>query len=300
MFELDGEERKHMVRTVRVGSVEIGSGKLAILAGPCVLESYDLALSVAETVRDICARLDLGYIFKASFDKANRTSGAGFRGPGIKEGLSMLGKIREATGVPVLTDVHEPWHAAIAAETVDLLQIPAFLCRQTDLVMAAARTGKPVNIKKAQFLAPEDMAAVVGKCAETGNENLLLCERGTTFGYRNLVVDMRSLAVMRALGYPLVFDATHSVQMPGGQGTSSGGDRRFVLPLARAAAAVGIDALFLETHPDPDKALSDGPNMIALADLEALLQQVKAIFDTSRQLGFAELPPAGTPFGGRE
>jgi 2-dehydro-3-deoxyphosphooctonate aldolase (KDO 8-P synthase) len=289
-----------MVRTVRVGSVEIGSGKLAILAGPCVLESYDLALSVAETVRDICARLDLGYVFKASFDKANRTSGAGFRGPGIKEGLSMLGKIREATGVPVLTDVHEPWHAAIAAETVDLLQIPAFLCRQTDLVMAAARTGKPVNIKKAQFLAPEDMAAVVGKCAETGNENLLLCERGTTFGYRNLVVDMRSLAVMRALGYPLVFDATHSVQMPGGQGTSSGGDRRFVLPLARAAAAVGIDALFLETHPDPDKALSDGPNMIALADLEALLQQVKAIFDTSRQLGFAELPPAGTPFGGRE
>jgi 2-dehydro-3-deoxyphosphooctonate aldolase (KDO 8-P synthase) len=289
-----------MVRTVRVGSVEIGSGKLAILAGPCVLESYDLALSVAETVRDICARLDLGYVFKASFDKANRTSGAGFRGPGIKEGLAMLGKIREATGVPVLTDVHEPWHAAIAAETVDLLQIPAFLCRQTDLVMAAARTGKPVNIKKAQFLAPEDMAAVVGKCAETGNENLLLCERGTTFGYRNLVVDMRSLAVMRALGYPLVFDATHSVQMPGGQGTSSGGDRRFVLPLARAAAAVGIDALFLETHPDPDKALSDGPNMIALADLEALLQQVKAIFDTSRQLGFAELPPAGTPFGGRE
>jgi len=288
-----------MVRTVRVGSVEIGSGKLAILAGPCVLESYDLALSVAETVRDICARLDLGYIFKASFDKANRTSGAGFRGPGIKEGLSMLGKIREATGVPVLTDVHEPWHAAIAAETVDLLQIPAFLCRQTDLVMAAARTGKPVNIKKAQFLAPEDMAAVVGKCAETGNENLLLCERGTTFGYRNLVVDMRSLAVMRALGYPLVFDATHSVQMPGGQGTSSGGDRRFVLPLARAAAAVGIDALFLETHPDPDKALSDGPNMIALADLEALLRQVKAIFDTSRHLGFAELPPAGTPFGGR-
>lgn len=289
-----------MVRTVRVGSVEIGSGKLAILAGPCVLESYNLALSVAETVRDICARLDLGYIFKASFDKANRTSGAGFRGPGIEEGLAMLGKIRETTGVPVLTDVHEPWHAAIAAETVDLLQIPAFLCRQTDLVMAAARTGKPVNIKKAQFLAPEDMAAVVGKCAETGNENLLLCERGTTFGYRNLVVDMRSLAVMRTLGYPLVFDATHSVQMPGGQGTSSGGDRRFVLPLARAAAAVGIDALFLETHPDPDKALSDGPNMIALADLEALLRQVKAVFDTSRQLGFVGLPSSGTPFGGRE
>jgi 2-dehydro-3-deoxyphosphooctonate aldolase (KDO 8-P synthase) len=300
MFELDGEERKHMVRTVRVGSVEIGSGKLAILAGPCVLESYNLALSVAETVRDICARLDLGYIFKASFDKANRTSGAGFRGPGIEEGLAMLGKIREMAGVPVLTDIHEPWHAAIAAETVDLLQIPAFLCRQTDLVMAAARTGKPVNIKKAQFLAPEDMAAVVGKCAETGNENLLLCERGTTFGYRNLVVDMRSLAVMRTLGYPLVFDATHSVQMPGGQGTSSGGDRRFVLPLARAAAAVGIDALFLETHPDPDKALSDGPNMIALADLEALLRQVKAVFDTSRQLGFVGLPSAGTPFGGRE
>ncbi|WP_029165930.1 3-deoxy-8-phosphooctulonate synthase [Aminiphilus circumscriptus] len=289
-----------MVRTVRVGSVEIGSGKLAILAGPCVLESYNLALSVAETVRDICARLDLGYIFKASFDKANRTSGAGFRGPGIEEGLAMLGKIREMAGVPVLTDIHEPWHAAIAAETVDLLQIPAFLCRQTDLVMAAARTGKPVNIKKAQFLAPEDMAAVVGKCAETGNENLLLCERGTTFGYRNLVVDMRSLAVMRTLGYPLVFDATHSVQMPGGQGTSSGGDRRFVLPLARAAAAVGIDALFLETHPDPDKALSDGPNMIALADLEALLRQVKAVFDTSRQLGFVGLPSAGTPFGGRE
>jgi 2-dehydro-3-deoxyphosphooctonate aldolase (KDO 8-P synthase) len=300
MCELDGEERKRMVRTVRIGPVEIGSGKLAILAGPCVLENFELALSVAETVRDICARLDLGYIFKASFDKANRTSGAGFRGPGIEEGLAMLGKIREMAGVPVLTDVHEPWHAAIAAETVDLLQIPAFLCRQTDLVMAAARTGKPVNIKKAQFLAPEDMAAVVGKCAATGNENLLLCERGTTFGYRNLVVDMRSLAVMRALGYPLVFDATHSVQMPGGQGTSSGGDRRFVLPLARAAAAVGIDALFLETHPDPDRALSDGPNMIALADLEALLRQVKAVFDTSWRLGFVGLPAAETHFGGRE
>ncbi len=196
--------------------------------------------------------LTLDYIFKASFDKAQRTSGAGFRGPGIKEGLAMLGKIREATGVPVLTDVHEPWHAAIAAETVDLLQIPAFLCRQTDLVMAAARTGKPVNIKKAQFLAPEDMAAVVGKCAETGNENLLLCERGTTFGYRNLVVDMRSLAVMRTLGYPLVFDATHSVQMPEDR-EHPARRPRFVLPLARAAAAVGIDALFLETHPTRTK-----------------------------------------------
>ena len=266
-----------MNRTVRVQSVEFGSGPLVVVAGPCVLESLDLGLEVAETVRDLCREAGFGYVFKSSFDKANRTSIHSYRGPGIERGLQWLKAIREATGVPVLTDIHEPSQAAPAAAAVDILQIPAFLCRQTDLIVAAARTGRALNIKKAQFMAPEDMAPVLSKCAEAGNDQVILCERGTSFGYRQLVVDMRSLAVMRSLGVPVMFDATHSVQTPGGKGTASGGDRRFVLPLARAAVAVGIDALFLEVHPDPDKAKSDGPNMVPLKAMKAFLEQVSVL-----------------------
>ncbi len=266
-----------MNRTVRVQSVEFGSGPLVVVAGPCVLESLDLGLEVAETVRDLCREAGFGYVFKSSFDKANRTSIHSYRGPGIERGLQWLKAIREATGVPVLTDIHEPSQAAPAAEAVDILQIPAFLCRQTDLIVAAAKTGRALNIKKAQFMAPEDMAPVLSKCTEAGNDQVILCERGTSFGYRQLVVDMRSLAVMRSLGVPVMFDATHSVQTPGGKGTASGGDRRFVLPLARAAVAVGIDALFLEVHPDPDKAKSDGPNMVPLKAMKAFLEQVSVL-----------------------
>lgn len=236
----------------------------------------------------MCDGLGLDYIFKSSFDKANRTSIKSYRGPGLEKGLEWLAKIKSKTGCPVLTDIHEPHQASLVAEVVDIIQIPAFLCRQTDLLVAAAGTGKPVNIKKGQFLAPKDMAQAAGKCEEAGNDKILLCERGTTFGYGQLVVDMRSFPIMRALGYPVMFDATHSVQMPGGQGTQSGGDRRFVLPLARAAAAVGIDALFLETHPEPENAKSDGPNMVPLDDLSSLLKQVAAVHDVTKNLGFVD------------
>ena len=247
------------------------------MAGPCVLEDRETALSIAREVSGICGRLGIPYVFKASFDKANRTSIHSFRGPGLEKGLQWLAEVKESVGCPVLTDIHLPGQAERAAEVVDIIQIPAFLCRQTDLVVAAAATGKAVNIKKGQFLAPVDMGQAVSKCLEVGNDKVILCERGSTFGYGQLVVDMRSLAIMRSLGYPVMFDATHSVQMPGAQGTSSGGDRRFVPVLARAAAAAGIDALFLETHPDPDSAKSDGPNMVSLDSLENLLRKVLAI-----------------------
>lgn len=266
-----------MIKTFSAGKVTFGGGDLAVVAGPCVLEDRDLALFIAERVSGICERLKMPYIFKASFDKANRTSIHSFRGPGLEKGLQWLADIRNSIGCPVLTDIHLPGQAKTAAEVVDILQIPAFLCRQTDLVVAAAATGKVVNIKKGQFLAPADMGQAVSKCLEAGNDKVILCERGNTFGYGQLVVDMRSLFIMRSLGYPVMFDATHSVQMPGAQGTSSGGDRRFVPVLARAAAAAGIDALFLETHPDPDSAKSDGPNMVALDSLETLLERVLAI-----------------------
>jgi len=226
-----------MTRTIRVKDVEFGAGNLVLVAGPCVLESLELGLEVAERTRDLCAGLGFGYVFKSSFDKANRTSITSYRGPGIEKGLEWLGTIGKRVGVPVLTDIHEPHQAALAAESVDILQIPAFLCRQTDLLVAAALTGRALNVKKAQFMAPEDMSAVLSKCAEAGNRDVILCERGSSFGYHQLVVDMRSLAVMRSLGVPVMFDATHSVQTPGGKGTTSGGDRRFVLPLARAAVA---------------------------------------------------------------
>lgn len=253
-----------------------------LIAGPCVIENRDLVLQVAEQVSALCQRLGITYVFKASFDKANRSSGQSFRGPGADEGLAILAEVRERFGVPVLTDIHESHQAAAAAQAVDVLQIPAFLCRQTDLLEAAAKavagTSKVVNVKKGQFLAPWDMAQVVGKFAECGLEassgRLWLTERGSSFGYNTLVVDYRSLPQLQALGCPVIFDATHAVQQPGGRGSSSGGQREFVAPLARAAMAVGVDGLFMEVHPDPEQALSDGPNMVPLHRLEALLRQL--------------------------
>lgn len=268
----------------------IGKGTLALISGPCSLESEELGLEIAGTVKDICRSLGINYIFKASFDKANRTSISGFRGPGLDEGLAQLSRIGQEAGVPVLTDIHESWQAQPAAMAVDILQIPAFLCRQTDLLLAASGTGKPLNVKKAQFLAPWDMKHVAAKCREGGCSQLMLCERGTTMGYGQLVVDMRSLPVMRSLGCPVVFDGTHSVQMPGAAGNSSGGDRRFVLPLARAAVAAGVDALFLETHPCPEKALSDGPNLVPLKKMKFLLEELVELHRfVARRLGMPSL-----------
>lgn len=254
-----------------------------LIAGPCVIESEALCLQIAERLKAIGESLDIPVIFKASFDKANRTSVNGFRGYGIEEGLRVLEKVRHETGLPVLTDVHLPDQVAAVAEVVDMLQTPAFLARQTDLIMAAAASGRPVNIKKAQFMAPGDMSAVLGKAraaaAEAGiaEPAIALCERGTSFGYNNLVVDMRSLVIMKEMGAPIIFDATHSVQLPGGGGDRSLGQRQFVEPLACAAMAVGVDGLFMETHPDPDQALSDGPNMVPLGQMHALLSKIVAI-----------------------
>ncbi|MFM7099722.1 MAG: 3-deoxy-8-phosphooctulonate synthase [Verrucomicrobiota bacterium] len=250
---------------------------LFLLAGPCVIESEDLCLAVARRMRDACRRLGLAWVFKASFDKANRSSGQSPRGPGLEAGLAILARVRARLGIPVLTDIHSPAQAARAGEVCDILQIPAFLCRQTDLLEAAIRTGRIVNIKKGQFLAPEDMAQVVRKAEAAGGRRLLLTERGTTFGYHNLVADMRSIPIMTRLGYPVVFDATHSVQLPGGQGDTSGGQREFAPVLARCAVAAGAHGLFIETHPDPDRAPSDGPNMIPLAEMPALLRQLQAL-----------------------
>ncbi|MFM8360786.1 MAG: 3-deoxy-8-phosphooctulonate synthase [Verrucomicrobiota bacterium] len=247
---------------------------LFLLAGPCVIESEDLCLAVARRMRDACRRLGLAWVFKASFDKANRSSGQSPRGPGLEAGLAILARVRARLGIPVLTDIHSPAQAARAGEVCDILQIPAFLCRQTDLLEAAIRTGRIVNIKKGQFLAPEDMAQVVRKAEAAGGRRLLLTERGTTFGYHNLVADMRSIPIMTRLGYPVVFDATHSVQLPGGQGDTSGGQREFAPVLARCAVAAGAHGLFIETHPEPDTALSDGPNMIPLRDMGPLLSQL--------------------------
>ena len=255
-----------------------------------MLESLGLGMTVAEELKRACDSRGFGYIFKASFDKANRTSLHSERGPGLERGLEWLAMIRKEIGVPVVTDIHEPCQAEAAAKAVDMLQIPAFLCRQTDLLVAASKTGLPVSVKKAQFMAPEDMSSVAEKCRESGASKVILCERGTSFGYRQLVVDFRSLVIMRGLGCPVMFDATHSVQRPGGMGSSSGGDRRFVLPLVRAALAVGVDALFLEVHPDPDNARSDGPNMIPLNKVDSLFDQIREADDLSRvKLGFAGL-----------
>jgi 2-dehydro-3-deoxyphosphooctonate aldolase (KDO 8-P synthase) len=263
---------------VTIGSITIGAGHpLALIGGPCAIEGESFMLDVASRLRDITAKAAVPFIFKSSYDKANRTSIHSYRGPGLQKGLEILRKIKDAVGVPVLSDVHAVEEVNPAAEVLDVLQIPAFLCRQTDLIVAAARTGKPVNVKKGQFLAPWDTQNIVEKVRSVGNDQVLLTERGASFGYNNLVVDMRSLVVMRSFDVPVVFDATHSVQLPGGAGTASSGQREFVPHLARAAVATGCDALFMEIHPDPDHAPSDGPNMLRLEDLSALLAQIAQI-----------------------
>ncbi len=253
-----------------------------LIAGPCVLESQALTFSIAKHLAELTAELGIPLVFKASFDKANRTSGKSFRGPGLAAGLKILGEVKKRFGCPVLTDIHEAAQIKAAAKVIDILQIPAFLCRQTDLLVAAAESGRAVNVKKGQFLAPEDVDNIAAKLRSSGCKDYYITERGTTFGYHNLVVDMRSLAVMRRAGHRVVFDATHSVQRPGGQGTSTGGDRTMAPVLARAAVAAGVDGLFLETHPRPDQSPSDGPNMIPLAQMEALLRTLKAIHEASR------------------
>jgi len=254
------------------------SRRLTLIAGPCVIESEKLCFEIAASLKKTCAKLGINYIFKASFDKANRTSGKSFRGPGLSEGLTVLARVREEFELPVLTDVHTEEQTGNAAEVVDILQIPAFLCRQTDLIEAAVNTGKIVNIKKGQFLSPGEIGRVVDKARSGGGKKLLLTERGTTFGYNNLVADMRSIPIMKQTGCPVIFDATHSVQLPGGGGDKSSGQREFAPVLARCALAAGANGLFIETHPNPDKALSDGPNMIALADMPAVLKSLLKVF----------------------
>jgi 2-dehydro-3-deoxyphosphooctonate aldolase (KDO 8-P synthase) len=267
-----------MTREVQIGSVRVGGRQpLAFIGGTCVIESRDSALRHAEAMRDICAARGVPFIYKSSFDKANRTSIGSPRGPGIEVGLRILADVRREIGVPVVTDVHEMGQAVVVAEVADLLQTPALLCRQTDFLLEVARAGKPVNIKKGQFLAPWDTGPLLEKVASSGNRDLLVTERGASFGYNNLVADMRSLAVLAGFDYPVVYDAGHSVQLPGGQGSASGGQRQFIRPLARAAVAVGVDAVFLETHEDPDRALSDGPNSYRLAELPALLDELVRI-----------------------
>jgi len=264
--------------TATAGNVRMGDGQpLALIAGPCVIESEELCLEIGARAKEICSSLGVSYIFKASFDKANRTSVESFRGPGIDRGLEIIARVKSALGVPALTDIHETWQAKRAAEVVDILQIPAFLCRQTDLIVAAAETGICVNIKKGQFLAPWDMANSVGKARSTGNANITLTERGVSFGYNTLVVDMCSLPAMRDLGCPVVFDATHAVQRPGGLGNATGGARQYVPHLVRAAVAVGIDALFMEVHPNPENALCDAASMLSIADLPKVIGDAVAI-----------------------
>lgn len=253
--------------------------KIILIAGPCVIESEENVMLTAEKVKRITERFDFDYYFKASFDKANRTSICSYRGPGIDEGMRILQKVKDTYDLKICTDIHEPWQAEKVAEIADILQIPAFLCRQTDLLVAAAKTNRLINVKKAQFLAPWDMAHVVRKLEESGNTNILLCERGSTFGYNRLIVDMTSILEMKKFGYPVVYDATHSVQEPGGRGTTTGGNRDYVEPLAKAAIAAGADALFFEVHPEPDSAYSDGPNMVKLDEFEGLLDRVIKVYD---------------------
>jgi 2-dehydro-3-deoxyphosphooctonate aldolase (KDO 8-P synthase) len=265
-------------KIISVGNLRIGGDlPLAVIAGPCVIESRESALRHAAALKERADRAGVGYIFKSSYDKANRSSLDSFRGPGLEEGLGILAAVKAEIGVPILTDVHEIDQVAAVKEVADVLQIPAFLCRQTDFVLAVAQSGRVVNVKKGQFLAPWDMRNIVEKIRSTGNEQILLTERGATFGYNNLVSDMRSLVVMRELGYPVVFDATHSLQLPGGLGNASGGERKYIPALARAGVAAGIDALFMEVHENPDRALSDGPNSLALENFEKLLRVVKQL-----------------------
>ena len=271
------------MRMVKVDKgVSFGDGSLTFIAGPCVIESREMALDLAKRLTALARKLKVNYIFKASFDKANRTSVDSFRGPGIEKGLEILAEIRAKYDVPVLTDIHEPWQCKVAAEVCDVLQIPAFLARQTDLVVAAGETGAVINVKKGQFMAPEDMAQVIRKIESTGNKRIVLCERGSSFGYRNLVADMRSLLIMRELGYPVVMDATHSVQRPGGLGTGSGGDGKYAPALARAAVATGVDGVFMETHMNPKVALSDAANAIKFSAVEALWKKLLKINEVVR------------------
>ncbi len=261
--------------------ITLGGDRMVLFAGPCAAESYDICMETGSTVKKICAELGIDYVFKASFDKANRTSSGSYRGPSIDMGLEILAMVRNDLKVPVVTDVHESYQCAEVAAVVDVLQIPAFLCRQTDLLIAAAKTGKPVKVKKGQFMAPEDMQYALDKVRGEGNKNVFLTERGSSFGYHNLVVDMRSLPIMRQYA-PVVFDVTHSIQRPGGLGGKSGGDRQFAPYLAKAAAAVGVDGFFIETHPHPEKALSDGPNMVPLGEMKQFLTTIKKFWDLSK------------------
>jgi 2-dehydro-3-deoxyphosphooctonate aldolase (KDO 8-P synthase) len=267
-----------VAKTVRIGEITVGGdAPLVFIAGPCVIEEEAFTLSLATSLKEISRELGIPLVFKASYDKANRTSISSARGPGLEEGLRILQRVKEEVGLPIISDVHQVSEIPRAAEVLDVIQIPAFLCRQTDLVVEAARTGKPINVKKGQFLAPWDMANVVEKIRSTGNEQILLTERGTSFGYNNLVSDMKSLPIMRGLGYPVIFDATHSVQLPGGAGKASGGDREFIPTLSRAAVGAGVDGVFLEVHPNPEQALSDGANSLKLDILSPLLKQLRAI-----------------------
>ncbi|NOX97628.1 MAG: 3-deoxy-8-phosphooctulonate synthase [Nitrospirae bacterium] len=272
-----------MSKIVKIKDISIGEGyPLVLIAGPCVIESEQTSLETARAIKKITEELKMAFIFKSSYDKANRTSLASFRGPGLESGLKILGRVKEELKIPITSDVHCREEVKRAAEVLDVIQVPAFLSRQTDLFLEIGQTGKAVNVKKGQFLAPDDMKNIVEKIRSTGNENILLTERGSSFGYHNLIVDMRSLPRMRKFGYPVIFDATHSVQLPAGQGKSSGGEREFVAPLARAAVAAGCDGLFLEVHPCPDEALCDGPNMISLEELKVLLEEVLKIDEIVR------------------
>jgi len=257
-----------------------GDNPLFIIAGPCVIESEDIVLNTAGRLKEVCSRIGFPLLFKSSYDKANRTSLSSFRGPGIEKGLRILSEVRSKYDIPLISDVHSVEEVKPASEVLDALQIPAFLCRQTDLILSASRTGKPVNIKKGQFLAPWDVKNIIDKFTSTGNNELFITERGTSFGYHNLIVDFRGLSIMRSLGYPVIFDVTHSLQLPGGLGSCSGGQREFTAPLTRAAVAVGVDGLFMEVHPEPDKALCDGPNMIRLDQVEKMLTTLKAIYES--------------------
>lgn len=281
------------IARVKIAGFETSPERFLIIAGPCVIESYDILYKTASQMKELSKKLDFDFVFKSSFDKANRTSVNGFRGPGLEEGLKMLAQIKKELGLPVLSDVHESEQCKPAAEVLDILQIPAFLCRQTDLLVAAAQTGKCVNVKKGQFLAPRDMHNAVKKIVDSGNKNVLLTERGASFGYNNLVVDFRSIPIMQEAGYPVIFDATHSVQLPGGAGDASSGQRQYIPTLARAAVVAGCDGMFMEVHPNPDEAKSDAANQVPLAQVEELISQCLKLRQTYKSLPELELPQVG-------
>lgn len=267
-----------MTREIHIENAKLGgANSLFIIAGPCVIESEDIVFSTAEKLKEITSKIGLTFVFKSSYDKANRTSLSSFRGPGLEKGLEILSHVKKKLNIPVVSDVHSIEQIKPASEILDILQIPAFLCRQTDLIVTASKTGKPVNIKKGQFIAPWDMRNIIDKFISTGNNNVLITERGTSYGYNNLVVDFRGIPIMRSFGYPVIFDVTHSLQLPGGLGSCSGGQREFAEPLAKAAVAVGVDGLFMEVHPEPEKSLCDGPNMIKLDEIEELITKLKAV-----------------------